>query len=231
MKEIHRISITDAVVEAVKKAIDSGEYAPGTKLPTEAAMCQEMKVSRSSVREAMRVLQALGYVTISPGRGAFVALEEEKPRSNDPWYEAEGVRYSDFMEIRLAIETLAVGLAVERASDAQVRELEEIHSSFCEANEVHDMAKLIMLDELFHTKIMSFTGNPLFVNINKQIQECFRSYRGESFSNDMVYSNAVEPHGRILQCFKEKDAVRAAAEMQKHLEITQEDMVKVIHGA
>ena len=60
MKEIHRISITDAVVEAIKKAIDSGEYQPGTKLPTEAAMCQVLKVSRSSVREAMRVLQARG---------------------------------------------------------------------------------------------------------------------------------------------------------------------------
>ena len=228
MKEIHRISITDAVVEAIKKAIDSGEYQPGTKLPTEAAMCQEMKVSRSSVREAMRVLQALGYVTIAPGRGAFVAKEE--PRTSDPWYEAEGVRYSDFMEIRLAIETLAVRLAVKRASAEEVQELAEIHESFCEANKTHDMAKLIMLDELFHTKIMECTGNPLFVNINKQIQECFRTYRGESFSNDAVYSNAVEPHARILQCFKDRDPEQAVLETQKHLAITQEDMIKVIHG-
>ena len=59
MKEIQRISITDAVVENMKELIESGEYEAGQKLPTEAKLCEMLKVSRTSVREAFRVLQAL----------------------------------------------------------------------------------------------------------------------------------------------------------------------------
>ena len=89
------------------------------------------------------------------------------------------------------------------------------------------MAKLIMLDELFHTKIMSYTKNPLLININKQLLNCFRVYRGESFTSDQVYNNAVQPHGRILQCFYRKDPENAVLEMQKHLEITDSDMKRI----
>ena len=60
MKEIRRISVTDTVVERIQELIDSGEYEPGQKLPTESNLCENLKVSRTSVREAMRMLQALG---------------------------------------------------------------------------------------------------------------------------------------------------------------------------
>ncbi len=224
MKEIQRISITDAVVESMKELIESGEYEAGQKLPTEAKLCEMLKVSRTSVREAFRVLQALGYVVIKAGKGAFVA--EKKPGLGEKalWYEADNVEFSDFMEVRYAVEPLGVRLAVERASEKQIAELSEIHDSFVEANAGHDMAKLIMLDELFHTKIMSCTKNPLLININKQLLDSFRMYRGESFMNTEVYGNAVIPHERILECFKRHDAEQAVLEMQRHLDITSEDM-------
>ena len=66
MKEIQKISITDMVAENIKELISTGKYAPGEKLPTEASFCQMLGVSRTSVREALRILQALGYVTIKP---------------------------------------------------------------------------------------------------------------------------------------------------------------------
>ncbi|MCI8464667.1 MAG: FadR family transcriptional regulator [Lachnospiraceae bacterium] len=227
MKAIHRVSITDAVVENIKESIETGEYGVGTKLPTEASLCEEMKVSRTSIREAIRVLQALGYITIKPGKGAFVSEQALLPKNVKPWYEAEGAEYSDFMEVRFVLETLAVRLAVERATSSQVRELEEVHHSFCEVSKKRDMTKLIILDETFHTKIMSYTGNPLLTSINRQLLDSFRKYRGESFTNEQVYSNAVEPHGRILECFKCRDAEGAVREMERHLEITHQDMIHI----
>lgn len=224
MKEIQRISITDAVVESVKELIESEEYEPGQKLPTEAKLCEMLGVSRTSVREAFRVLQALGYVVIKAGKGAFVAERKLELGEKDPWYEADNAEFSDFMEVRYAVEPLGVRLAVTRASEKQVAELSEIHASFVAANAGHDMAKLIMLDELFHTKIMSYTKNPLLININKQLLNSFRAYRGESFMNSEVYGNAVDPHERILDCFRRHDAEQAVVEMQRHLDITNEDM-------
>jgi len=83
---------------------------------------------------------------------------------------------------------------------------------------------MIMLDELFHTKITSYTNNQLLININKQLLNCFRIYRGDSFTNQEVYTNAIEPHTRILFCFQTRNASQAVQEMRKHLDITSRDM-------
>ena len=120
MKEIQRISVADAVAESIKELICTGKYAVGQKLPTEAKFCEELHVSRTSVREAFRLLQAQGYVELRPGKGAFVADFQTGQQVN--WFEVDDAKYNDYMEVRVAIETLAVRLAVERATEAQIRD-------------------------------------------------------------------------------------------------------------
>ena len=226
MKEIQRVSITDAVVSALQDMIESGEYKVGEKMPTEAELCGTLKVSRTSVREALRVLQAMEYVEIRPGKGAFVA--DFRVRNNN-WYDVEDAKFYDFMEVRQAIETLSVRLSVERATAQQVRELEGIHQNFKRANLEKDVSGLVRLDEMFHTKIIEYTDNQLLININQQLLESFRKYRNDSFMNSRVYQNAEEPHERILACFRSKDAAQAVLEMRRHLDITAKDM-EIIHG-
>ena len=113
MKEIQRMSITDSVVATIKDMILSGEYKENEKLPAEMSLCQSLKVSRTSVREALRVLQALGFVEMRPGKGAFVADYKQKEETpNNMNFNMDGARFHDFMEVRMAIETLSVRLAV-----------------------------------------------------------------------------------------------------------------------
>lgn len=239
MREIQRISTTDAVVNSIREMIVSGEYSKGAKLPTEASLCQMLGVSRTSVREATRVLQAIGYVEIRPGKGAFVASPNAE-RTNDQqphlgnvpgcsmnWYDVDGARFYDFMEVRMAIETLAVRLAVERATAEQVRELQDIHQHFVEAIMNQDLVQMILFDELYHTKIISFTRNKLLININRQLVDSFKKYRGDSFTNRDVYMNALQPHSNILFCFQQKNAAQAVAEMKIHLDITANDMEQI----
>ena len=76
-------------------------------------LCDQMGVSRTCVREAIRVLQAVGYVEIRPGKGAFVADYQKSTDNSSLWYDVEGVKiFMIFMEVRMAIETLSVRLAV-----------------------------------------------------------------------------------------------------------------------
>lgn len=227
MKEIQKISVTDAVVESIREMIEEEKYAPGEKLPTESSFCESLKVSRTSVREALRVLQTLGIVEIRPGKGAFVASTRSR-LSEKNWYNVDSAKFYDFMEVRLAIESLSVRLSVQRATDEQIMELEEVHQAFVETTAHKDMARMIMLDELFHSKIVEFTNNQLLININSQLLDSFRVYRGCSFTNKEVYQNAVEPHARILQCFHDRDVSGAVAELVRHLEITTRDM-ELIH--
>lgn len=226
MQEIRKISIVDTVAEDIKQSIESEKYAIGEKLPSEAEICEMTKVSRTSVREALRVLQALGYITIKPGRGSFVA-DFRKKQVVDKWYDFENTKFIDFMAIRMAFETVSVRLAVENASEEQIIELGNIHESFVKANVNRDLVGLIMLDELFHKKITESANNQLLNNINKEILEAFRLYRCDSFTNEGVYKNAMEPHARILKCFQMRDAPQAAIEMRTHLNITTTDMEKI----
>ncbi|HHV11494.1 MAG TPA: FadR family transcriptional regulator [Clostridiales bacterium] len=225
MKEIKRISVTDSVVESIKSSILSGEYAPGDKLPTENSMCQEMGVSRTCVREAVRVLQAIGYVDILPGKGAFVSSKIGE--GDQLWYEIPDAQFYDFMEVRMAIETLSTRLAIKRADRKQIQKLAEINNSFIEAVNEKNQIQLIMYDELFHTEIVKITGNKLLIAINKQIVTSGKKYRGESFMDNSVYKNAVIPHTKILEAFQSNDPEKGQAEMYNHLQITVNDMKQI----
>ena len=230
MKEIQKISITDAVVSNIRDMIESKTYQVGDRLPTEAMLCSMFRVSRTSVREAIRVLQALGYVTISPGKGTFVASTTPS-KSSERLSDIADVKFNDFMEVRHAIEPLAVRLAISRASEEEIEELHQIHLSFVEAVNQRDSVRMIMLDELFHTKIVDFTKNNLLVSINKNVLDAFRVYRSSSFMNADVYANAVRPHELILQCFYDRDPAKGVLEIQRHLDITARDMELIHHSS
>ncbi len=226
MKEIQRVSITDTVVNELKEMITSGQFAPGQKLPTESEMCQDLKVSRTCVREAVRVLQALGLVEILPGKGSYVSRTPIDAR--DRWYEASGLDANDFIEVRMAIETVSTKLAIEKAKKSQVDKLKKIHESFLSASEEHNLTDLIKYDEKFHSEIVNITGNKLLINLNKQLTIANRRFRCESFMNDEIYKKAVIPHTRILECFVNQDAEQGQIEMEKHLEITRETMIYLV---
>ena len=223
MREIQRVSVTDSVVNSLKDMISAGEFLPGEKLATESMLCESFGVSRTCIREAMRVLQALGLVEIRPGKGAFVA---EKPlqKPSESWYDEESAKFYDFLEVRMAIEPLSTRLAIERASDEQIARLDEIHASFLEAVQNKTLTKLIMLDELFHTEIVNITGNKLLININRQLVDANKKYRSKSLLDETVYQNGVVPHTRIVESFHAKDPQGGADEMYRHLCITKEDM-------
>ena len=73
MSAQHKLSATDAVIKTLEKRITGGAFLPGEKLPTETELASELSVGRSTVREAVRFLQAVGYVEMRPGKGAFVS--------------------------------------------------------------------------------------------------------------------------------------------------------------
>jgi len=226
MKEIQRISVADAVAESIKDLICSGKYLVGQKLPTESKLCEELHVSRTSVREAFRLLQAQGYVEIRPGKGAFVADFQTGLQVN--WFEVDDAKYNDYMEVRVAIETLAVRLAVERATEAQIQDLHSVHEAFLAASQIHDAARMVILDERFHSLILECSQNPLLRKINSDLLDVFRPYRRANFSDATQYSHADAAHARILECFLSRNPDQAELQMLEHLTITAEDFDRII---
>jgi GntR family transcriptional repressor for pyruvate dehydrogenase complex len=227
---IDRVSISDQVAKQLQSLITSGEFKVGDKLPTENELCAQFGVGRSTVREALRVLVAMGMVRILPGKGAFVAKNEDN--SFDAikyWFTEKHAELSELIEVRMAIEPLAIRLAIQRASDESIRQIQEIHSAFKAAALKQDHIELAILDESFHNAIIYASGNSLLIKIGKLIADAMKEFRARSFAVHENISHATIPHERIVEAILKKDEKAGVEAMMNHLALSKEDMEKVVN--
>ena len=221
MEKIEKVSTTESATRAIRKSILSGEYQVGDKLSTESQLCQALNVSRTVVREALRVLATEGYVRMIPGRGAFVARVTE---AEDYWSALSASSFKDVMDVRMPVEELAVRMAVRRSAPELVGQLEANYDALVHANEALDKQEMIRLDEQFHMLIFKATENALLVNFGRQIIEAFNRFRYASFYDDKNYSNALGPHRRIIEAFRRQNEEEAAEAMRYHMTRAIEDI-------
>ena len=230
IQRIEKISITDEVVKRIRDLVDSGEYSVGEKLPTEMELRDQLGVGRSTIREAFRVLQALGIIELRSGRGAFVKGKNDTTYETiKKWFVEKEAELSELMEVRMAIEPIAVKLAIQRGSPAQIDQLRAIHDAFRKAVEKEDAIDLATLDESFHTAIVDASNNGLLIKIGRLMADAFVEYRARSFAVKANMTHALTPHEKILGAIlkkNEKDAIQA---IQLHLEVSLEDMSKVVN--
>jgi GntR family transcriptional repressor for pyruvate dehydrogenase complex len=229
MRSINRLSITDQAVQQIKSEILSGAYKIGDRIPTEKELCQQLSIGRSTVREALRMLKALGFIEVKQGKGAFIIkISEDSDEKIRDWFSKNKIELIDFIQVRMSLEPLAVRLAVERASDEQISNMEKILKLFENATDSSNALDLALLDETFHTAIAEASGNNLLIMLNQTIVEFFREYRVRSFAVRKNIKNALEPHRRIMQAIKKRNAEEAAQAMLEHLKLSMIDINRAI---
>lgn len=228
MKSIDRISIVDQVIQNLLEYMKEEKLQPGDKMPTEKEVCELLGVGRSTAREAYRMLQAMNEVVAIQGKGVFVSENSGQENATLLWFQENGHTLQDYMEVRMAIEPMGVRLAIERATEEQIRNLEKIQNRFQQACKEENGIKMMSYDEGFHKQIMECTGNALLIRIGENIAECLREYRSKSFSMKETMGNAMNPHQRIIDAFRQRDVQMGYDWMMKHLEISLEDIYKCI---
>ena len=229
MEKIERISVTDKVVSSICSLIKSPEYAVGDRLPPEMAMCEQLGVGRSTIREALRVTQALGLIEIRSGKGAFIRRQEiNSAESLTEWFSVKEEEVAALMEVRMAIETLAAKLAVTRGSKHQIEKMQAVHRDFAEAVRSGDIIGMTKLDAAFHESIVEAGNNRLLMKIGLLLSDSFVEYRMRSFAVTENISRALVPHEKILDAIISKNASAAASAVLKHLESSLEDMNRVV---
>ncbi len=229
MKRIDKISIIDEVVKQISELIRSGEYQKGDKLPTEEALKNNLGVGRSTIREALRVLQAYGMVEIKPGRGAFVLDKSDyNNKMIRDWFMEKEDELHELMEVRLAMETAAISLAVERGSPEQLERINKIHQKFKKSVEKNNNIELAALDDAFHKAIIQAANNRYLERIGGLISDSLIEYRKRSFSVAKNVIHALDPHEEILGHIKEKNKQAAIHAMEKHIAISLDDIKSVL---
>lgn len=224
MKAIERVSIVEQVIESLKAYMEENELKPGDRMPTEKEICDSLGVGRSTVREAYRMMKAMELVTTVQGKGVFVSERKHKVFQEYDWFSRNGESVVDYMEVRMAIEPLAVRLAVERGSEGDRKRLFRLHQMFLSALEEKNAVKLAAYDEAFHRHIVDMTGNQLLIRIEDSIVECLKEYRIRAFGIEENQIHALEPHEGILEAFRRQDSQLGMQVMIEHVKISLDDV-------
>jgi GntR family transcriptional regulator, transcriptional repressor for pyruvate dehydrogenase complex len=230
MIRITKVSVIEQVIKELQGLISSGDYEVGDKLPPELELCKDLGVSRSTVREAYRMLNAYGLVEIRPGRGAFVRRlhRDADHDSVRDWFIEKEAELLELMEVRMAVEPIAVRLAIKRATGKQVATITAIHERFAAAAARTDALELATLDEAFHTAIVEASSNRLLVKLNRLLVDEFREYRARAFSVEENIAHALAPHEAIVKAILEQDTAAAIEAMNGHLATSLEDIENVV---
>ncbi len=229
MKKIERVSVTKQVAEAIKESIMGGQFPVGGKLPAEVKLCEMLHVSRSSLREAMQALQVEGYVELIPGRGAFVRDNQSHDyQTVKNWFLEFAPTLEDYTQVREAIETLAVQMAVEKGTSEDIQKLLEIHNAFIDAEKEKNISQMAKMDEQFHTQIVTMSHNTLLNKINTLLISELKKYRVMSISAKKDSKNTIQEHAKIWQYINDQNREGAVIAMSEHLKMTLEDMEKVV---
>ena len=227
----NKITAIESTANKLKELILSGTYNIGDKLPTEKEFCEDFNVGRSTIREALGMLKAMGLISIQHGKGTFVERNHEDSSENIvQWFIKNEHELNDFMEVRCSIEILNIKYAVLRRSDEDVRQLELTHNRFENAIMRNDITKMATLDEAFHLEIAKMTRNSLLIDFNNHIAKTLRPYRLRSFALQSTAYNAVLPHRHILQAIKDQELEKGIEFMKEHIDISLQDISYIISG-
>lgn len=234
MEPVKKITAVNQVVDKLTEYIKDQSLGYGAKLPTEQKLCQQLDVARSTLREAYRILQAQGVISIKPNKGAFVSSPLVYDESNEfraHWFSQHKVHYDDLLEIREAIETLAVSKAAKLISKAGISALEKNLTEFkALMNNTENYKRLAELDEEFHRIICKEANNPILLEINTQIEEELMVFRYAMMKLEGRTVNTYRPHSEILNALKQKDVRASIGAMRSHLNTALADMEEMALG-
>ena len=198
------LPLRDIVFSTLRKAILKGELAPGERL-MEKQLAEKMGVSRTPIREAIRKLELEGLVIMIPRKGAEVAKITEQDIKN-------------VLEVRAALESLAVKLACQKMTDEDMQVLLSINDAFTEAARIMDVETVIKKDVEFHDVIYHSTNNEKLVQMINNLREQIYRFRVEYIRQMSDFKTLVEEHEEIVKTIMEKNGVEAQEIAARHIE-------------
>jgi len=209
--------IYEEIVRQVKQMIAEGRLKSGDRLPPERDLAEKFVVSRTSVREALRVLESLGLIEIRAGEGTFVrgvsveSLIEPLALVMAAQREAIG----ELFEARRVLEPAIAALAAGRATPEEIHEMERILED--QAKEIAAGKTGLAQDAAFHTAIGTAAHNRAITRIAHAIMDLLTQSREESLNTPGRPTRSHQDHRRILQAITRRNATAARQAMLDHL--------------
>lgn len=197
------LPLRDVVFNTLREAILKGDLKPGERL-MELQLASQLGVSRTPIREAIRMLEQEGLAVTVPRKGAEVAKMTLKGME-------------DVLEIREALDILACQLACTRITTEQLALLEEKKIAFEKSLKSKNVKEIAETDVAFHDVIYQATGNPKLVNMLNNLREQIYRYRVEYLKREENYPTLIKEHNEIYTSLVERNVANVTASIREHV--------------
>jgi DNA-binding GntR family transcriptional regulator len=206
--------LRELVLDAIRSAIKSGILQPRERL-MEIQMAEELGVSRTPIREALRKLELEGFIVMVPRKGAYVADLSFKD-------------IADVFEIRAALEGLAAGLAAERITEEELEAMERLLVEKREAITNNDISKLVEVDTRFHELLYQASRNERLSSIISNLREQIQRFRLTSLSFPGRMKDSLSEHKKIVEAIQSRDSQIARFVAQEHIENAEHVLIECL---
>ena len=203
---IARRSLHDEVVSRVRDMIIEGTLAPGVRVH-EGQLCQQLGVSRTPLREALKFLASEGLIELVAARGAVVRK-----------FTAKDVR--DMLDVLAVLEAFAGRLACRAASDADIAEVRRLHDRMVEHFATRDRLEYFKLNQSIHGAFLRLSGNATLAASHAAIQSRLKRIRYIGNQEPQKWQDAMNEHDRMIRALEARDGEALALVLTQHMERT-----------
>ncbi|KAB3526763.1 FadR/GntR family transcriptional regulator [Alkaliphilus serpentinus] len=231
---IKSTKVYELVIEQIQNMIANGDLKKGDKLPSERQLAEQLMVSRTSVREALRALQIIGLIEVRQGDGNFIMESFDhclfQPLS--VMFMLHESRPEEIVDLRRIIEMETASLAARRGTDEEIREMGLLIEKLKAYNDLQDEKNSVKVDKEFHYMIAQASKNFLLLNILNVISSLMDNFienaRGMILTNQKNKILLVDQHENIYKAIANRDPKAASEAMRVHIElIIQEYLYKL----
>jgi GntR family transcriptional repressor for pyruvate dehydrogenase complex len=220
---VEQIAAYELVVEQIRRAIRTGRFLPGEKLPPERDLAQQLGVSRTTIREAARVLEGEGLINVRRGAGGgLVIVEQEFDRSRlREELRARFGEVEDILDFRVAVESQAARLAALRRTEDEIDQLRALLARMDRLIRGADTGKIAgfgRADSEFHLGIARASRNSMLIKAVEDARAAMFLPIGAVFKD--VQSDANDIHEEVLEAVECSDPDAAGSAMTRHVELT-----------
>lgn len=211
------LPLRDVVFNTLRDAILTGKLVPGERL-MENQLAEKLGVSRTPVREALRMLELENLVELVPRKGAQVLDMSEKDIVN-------------ILEVRSALEGLATSVVCKKMSKEDLQQLKNMEVDFEKAVAENDVEHFVDIDEDFHDLIFAATENDKLINIFRNLRiQLYRYRMAQAKNNETSMSTIVAHHRSIIRAIENHDAEEGASIAQGHIKYQTESILRFVRN-
>ena len=203
MKVIEKKTLHEEIANNLRELIMSGELQEGDKIK-EDKLCSSMGISKTPLREALRVLSVEGLIRLVPNRGSFVST---------PTFE----EIREMFDVMSVLEGVCARAAAEKMGEKDLAALEKLHKKLEENHRRKAQREYIRINNRYHSFVQKLAGNRTLNQIVNGLRQKILLYRYQSLNLPERFAQSIQEHRDLLEAFRNKDPKKAETLMRRHL--------------